>query len=295
MLRHLSLPSKGIRDNSVTHVAQRECQLSVTETENVTHTTRLLPAKRCAALQPWLDFARAALPLVRDVPFRRPQRGRQTVKALAALREFVERAPETDSFPAQVLRGLLKPSLESGLDADAGAKIIADLADHVIGILDYCADKPLSPVLPPSYRVAAQGHTLIRVEAGRVARDAFGDPLEPFLQALEGTETSRIGRCPICDRFFFAIRTDRRAKRAQSEVRNAADSSTKACSRACGTALRVRKHRQRDDERISRTAAMLRAGKGIKEIAEIARALEVTQIQARRYVRKARERERKGA
>jgi hypothetical protein len=275
MLRHLSLPRKEIRDNSVTDVAPRKRQRSVTKTEDVTHTTRLLPAKRYAALQPWLDFANAAAPLVRNVSFRRPQRERQTSEALSALWGFVERAPETDSFPAQLLRELLKPSPESGLDADAGAKRVADLSDNVIGILDYCVDKPSSPVPPPFYCVASQGQTRVSIEAGCVARKAIGDPLEPFLRTLEGTETNRIGRCPICDRFFFAIRTDRRA-----------------CSRACGTALRVREHRQRDDERTSKAAAMFREGKRFKEIAQ---ALEVTQTQARRYVRNAREQARKGA
>ena len=275
MLRHLGLPRKEIRDKSVTDVAPRKRQLSVTKTEHVTHTTRLLPAKRYAALQPWLDFANAAAPLVRNVSFRRPQRERQTSEALSALWGFVERAPETDSFPAQLLRELLKPSPESGLGADAGAKIIADLADQVIGILDYCVDRPSSPVPPPFYRVAAQSQTMISVETGCVARKAIGDPLEPFLRALEGSEANRIRRCPFCDRFFFAIRKDR-----------------PACSRVCGTALRVREHRQRDDERTSRAAEMHREGKGFKEIA---RALKVTHIRARHYVRKARERERKGA
>ena len=274
MLRHLSPPRKEIRDNSFTDVAPRKRQLSVTEADAVTHTARLLPAKRYAALQPWLDFANAASPLVRDVPFRRPQRERHTSEALSALRGFVERVPEDGSFPAGTLRRFLKPSPPSGLGADAGAKSIADLADNVIGVLEYCVDRP-SPVLPPSYRVAAQGQTLVSVEAGRVALEVLPDPLELFLRALEGTETDRLGRCPICDRFFFAIRTDRRA-----------------CSRACGTALRVRQHRQRDDERTSRAAEMHREGKEFKEIAQ---ALKVTQIRARRYVRKAREQERKGA
>jgi hypothetical protein len=265
-----SQPSK----RSVILVAPKKRQQSVTKADDITHLTRVSPAKRYAALQPWVDFAHAARPLVRDVSFKRPQRERQTGEALAALGEFVDRASETDNFPAELLRGLLKPSPESGLGADAGAKIIADLADQVIGILDYCVDRPSSPVPPPFYRVAAQGQTLISVETGCVARKAIGDPLEPFLRALEGSEANRIRRCPFCDRFFFAVRKDR-----------------PACSRVCGTALRVRKHRQRDDERISRAAAMDRAGKAIKEIAQ---ALEVTPIQARRDVYKAREQKRKG-
>ena len=198
---------------------------------------------------------------MRGVPFGRPQRERQTSEALEALREFLERARETDSFPVDLLRGFLKPSPESGLDADAGAKSVADLADNVVGILDYCADKPLSPVPPPFYRVASQCQTRVSIEAGRVARKAIGDPLEPFLRS-QGTETNRIGRCPICDRFFFAIRTDRGAERAKREIRSAADSSTKACSRACGTALRVRKHRQKEDERTLKAAEMLRGRQG---------------------------------
>jgi len=250
------------------HVAPQKPQLSVTDIVNVTHADRSSPAKRFAALQPWLDFANASSSLVRDVPFRRPQRERHTSAALSALWGFVERARETDSFPAGLLRQFLKPpSPETGLDADAGVKSVADLADNVIGILDYCVDKPLSPVPPPFYRVASECQTEVSIEAGRVARNTIGDPLEPFLRALEGTETDRIGRCPICDRFFFAIRTDRRA-----------------CSRACGTVLRVREYRQRDDERISQTAEMLREG---KEFREVARALGVDQDRARRYVRRA--------
>jgi hypothetical protein len=218
-------------------------------------------------LRPWLDFANVGLPLVRDVPFRRSQRERQTDEALAILQTFIEGMPETDTFPAHLLRDLLKPSPESGVDAAAGAKNIADVVDNVVSFLDYCAASS-SPVLPPFYRVASRHQRLISVESGFVACKAIGDPFGYFVNALEGTEADRIGRCPICDRFFFAVRKDR-----------------PACSRKCGTALRVRESRRRDDEQTLRAAELLRQG---KEYQDIVAALGVPKMRARRYVNAAR-------
>jgi predicted nucleic acid-binding Zn ribbon protein len=65
---------------------------------------------------------------------------------------------------------------------------------------------------------------------GRLAEN----PLNPrawFIAALRGAELMRFKRCPVCDQFFYAIRTDQ-----------------KACSRVCNGNLRVRRWRSNQVE-----------------------------------------------
>ncbi len=241
-------------------VSKKKTTLSVTGDQTVTRINDH-PVKRYVALRPWLDFANVASPLVRGVPYRLPQRESRTRKALTGIREFMELEQETDTFPAQLLRAFLTQATSTGLDADLYGKTIADLTDNVIGVLDYYAGLPLPPETPP-YVVSCQSFTQVSIAADRVALKSLGDPFGNFVQVINGIEAKRIGRCPCCDRFFFAVRNDQ-----------------PGCSRKCATALRVRKLRNKEAEAI----AMARAGKTIQEIA---RALSVSEIQARRYIRK---------
>jgi predicted nucleic acid-binding Zn ribbon protein len=52
------------------------------------------------------------------------------------------------------------------------------------------------------------------------------DPFKDFLAALEGIEAMRVRQCPVCNRFFFALRKDQ-----------------KACSKQCNAVRRVREWR----------------------------------------------------
>jgi len=69
-----------------------------------------------------------------------------------------------------------------------------------------------------------------RAENGRI--HFAPDPLRAhFMTALEGVETRRIRRCPICDKFFYAVR-----------------GTQKACSQRCNATRRVRAWREKQSE-----------------------------------------------
>jgi hypothetical protein len=61
--------------------------------------------------------------------------------------------------------------------------------------------------------------------------DATGNLRKMFIEALRGTELWRFNRCQICNQFFYAARSDR-----------------KACSKLCNTALRVRRWRKKQSD-----------------------------------------------
>jgi hypothetical protein len=246
--------------------------LSVTRPRNLTRRGKEQPGKVYAALKPWIEFANVASPLVRGIRVRRFERKvsmRESIEArrgeaLPAVREFIEQARDTETFPADLLRQLLKPAPKF-LEPDVALKALEDLADNVIGVLDYYALWP-PPAGTPPYVIASESVTRVGIDAGRAVLEPLDDPFKYFVRAIAGAEEERIKRCPICDRLFFAARISR-----------------PACSRACGTALRVRKHRSNE----ARAIAMAGAG---KTIPEIVRALGLKVVQVRRYVRKAHKR-----
>jgi hypothetical protein len=57
------------------------------------------------------------------------------------------------------------------------------------------------------------------------------DPFREFIRVLEGIEATRVRQCPICDRFFLAIRKDQ-----------------KACSKRCNAVRRVRSWRANEEQ-----------------------------------------------
>ncbi len=67
------------------------------------------------------------------------------------------------------------------------------------------------------------------------------DPLmRDFFKAAEGAEISRFRKCPICGALFYALRAARPER--------GADAGTKACSKRCANAFRVRKHREKQEK-----------------------------------------------
>jgi len=70
---------------------------------------------------------------------------------------------------------------------------------------------------------------VIATESGEVAR--IHDKYEDFLTALDGRDLRRLRACPVCSRFFVAMRSDQ-----------------KACRRACANNLRVRQFRKKQPE-----------------------------------------------
>jgi len=80
------------------------------------------------------------------------------------------------------------------------------------------------------YETPATSWAEIWVRNGAV-RARWVDPFKDFLDALEGVEAARVRQCPVCRRFFFALRKDQ-----------------KACSKRCNGVRRVRHWRANQAE-----------------------------------------------
>jgi hypothetical protein len=87
---------------------------------------------------------------------------------------------------------------------------------------------------PVSLQTSRTGNgTMIRIH----------DPYEDFLAALDGRDLKRLRACPVCKRFFLALRLDQ-----------------KACAAGCANRLRVQKFRQKKDEYLSNRKFRKRTG-----------------------------------
>jgi hypothetical protein len=69
------------------------------------------------------------------------------------------------------------------------------------------------------------------------------DPYEDFLAALDGRDLKRLRACPVCRRYFLAMRLDQ-----------------KACTSGCANRFRVQKFRQKKDEYLSNRKFRTRTG-----------------------------------
>jgi hypothetical protein len=196
--------------------------LDVTARVNVTTKFGDSPGRRYAVLKPWLDFANAAYPVMR-APSRWREGQTNLEELVVAVQPFLQQAQGTREFPARFLLHYLEPPAKE-FEAYNDPAIIADIASGVIMILEHCvqmaAGESIPLVVPHSSSIQAS------VKDGRLELESFIDPFADFLRAVGGVEARRIGICPICRRFYFAIRSDSRT-----------------CSRGCGTALRVREWR----------------------------------------------------
>jgi len=205
-------------------VVPRKQDKSVTYTDNVTVRADDSPVKRYAALKPWLDFANTAYPFISG------PRDRMSPECLTAIREFLERTQDTPAFPARYLLRTLTAQPRTPNANPAGAAVV-DLVSNVITIFDYCVARwvagaePIPVVLPHPSSIEGT------IRSGRLSLEPFFDPFADFEWAIQGVEAERIGVCPLCHRFYFKVRKNSRA-----------------CSRKCGTALRVREHRERQEQ-----------------------------------------------
>jgi hypothetical protein len=74
----------------------------------------------------------------------------------------------------------------------------------------------------------------LRNKNGLLYVETFDPYRDNFLPAIRLVELERIRRCPICSKFFFALRT---------KIKGGKDTSSKACSSKCNQVRRVQKWR----------------------------------------------------
>lgn len=105
-------------------------------------------------------------------------------------------------------------------------------------------------LLPP--QPAAVAVFLSRDGIAHVMGDPRGHLYQQFLDHLNGAELTRLKRCPVCSRFFWARRSDQ-----------------EACAKRCANVRRVRQHRadagkateRRENRRVKKNRAKGRAYK----------------------------------
>lgn len=227
-------------------------------------------------LRPWLEFANMARPLLRPQPWSR-RNAPPPREDLAALKKFTSQ--RSGDFPGEPLHRALEVALQNGPTSELILRKIKDFAQGVIDILDFCADQPRAPV--EQFGITAQGFVKVGIEAGSLRLEVL-DPFGGFVEAINGVEINRIGRCPICERFFYRLRVD--AKR-RSDI-STGGTGTKACSGACNATLRKRYWRSKEQQMLLKTAEMLRDGRSVHEIAK---ALRVSKERARHLAYKTRQ------
>jgi hypothetical protein len=251
------------------------------------------PRQMAARLRPWLDLANEVI---------RNEKTRREVSTFKQQREadapplltFVRATPDTPWFPAKQILGWFSHPMT---DARArrllrearrlsGPERLLALARKVKQVLRFYADESEEPFPFLSVPVGhPDGFLFTRGENNRPVMDPFDPFRDYFWPVFAGATVDRIGRCPNCELFFYRLKKTGRF-------------GTKACSKLCNNVRRNQLFRQKEEERISRVVEMLREGKGVQKIAralESASSKPVTPTRVRCYVRKAKERKRKGA
>ncbi|HKN60884.1 MAG TPA: hypothetical protein VJW93_06890 [Candidatus Acidoferrales bacterium] len=140
---------------------------------------------------------------------------------MARARPILTVARDTADFPADAIRESLKDELGSGRLFDLAHMVVSDL--QFCGCETWLPKEQIKGVFPRISKRPPGATVWLDRSTGRVAVKSFDPYRDYFLRALEGTETKRIRRCPICDNLFFALRLTQRA-----------------CSKRCAGTLRVR-------------------------------------------------------
>jgi len=194
-----------------------------------------LPRKAQQRLGPWIELANLLPPPPsRDQPrFLDPEpldRWRAHCRAVP-LDEFVHRFERsrlaqalgiTDTLDLQLLRE----------DSDHARRFL-DLVGEIAAALHTLVNAATNPEVLKAvdkaplrirrlYETPAASRSEIWIFKGTVTT-RWVDPFKDFLAALEGVEVVRLRQCPICSRFFYALRKDQ-----------------KACSKRCNAARRER-------------------------------------------------------
>ena len=211
-------------------------------------------------LQPWLELAN----LLRPPPSRDELDKSPNVLGVSLLvsrweaqnhheapEDFMRRFERSRLAPAPALStvmdsasrnqpGYARHFLEFVGDVARTLRSIADAASA--DIPEAMRDIPLMRL----YEIPRLARCEVWIRNGVVATNWF-DPFMEFLAALQGVEAKRVRQCPVCQRFFVALRKDQ-----------------KACSKRCNVVRRVRDWRAnqgRYEYRRKLSGAGLDAGK----------------------------------
>jgi len=199
---------------------------SARESVKAEHRPGLLPPMKAGSLlEPWLRLANL-LPPLDDLPEVRA--GWSRIRKLTGSRTLAEGVPDRDvpralgSMPSHRLEGrALESSLPNANDFIGRARAaglaelvklrpgtekraLLELAQQVYFVLAGLTRRPRRTSLTwvcVAYEIRPQ-------RPSPAVRD--WNPFTRFTEALEAIETSRLRRCVVCNRFFYAIRRDAR-------------------------------------------------------------------------------------
>jgi len=224
-------PGKHLRRFTSKQIASPDHLQSVTESS---HDTREPPQKTYGRLGPWLELAnllppaplRDELKFLDPEPIDRWQAQCRGIPAAKFLHKFMQsRLARVPVLAATVHLPLLRD------DPDQAPRFL-DLVSEIASILQTLVTAGSSKVLKATghglllikrlYQTPATSRSEIWMRNGALTVlwiDAFKD----FLTVLVGVEVVRLRQCPMCRRFFYALRKDK-----------------KACSKRCNAARRVR-------------------------------------------------------
>ena len=187
-------------EHSQIHVTDRTCGA-----QGVTRRRDLTPRKCYERLEPWLRFA--------NLP--------GDAKGLheGYIQQFASRSIGT--FPAAFFQLTTAVRIVRGGESRKLIETHREIRDFLgrIPAMEPRESRPLAADEEVPFSVMLYGS---RAEDGRLHFQP--EPLRrAFMKALEGAETRRIRRCPICERIFYAVRE-----------------TQKACSQRCNATRRVR-------------------------------------------------------
>jgi hypothetical protein len=224
-------PGKRFRRFTSKQIASPYHSQSVTESR---HNGCETPRKSLERLEPWLKLAnllppaplRDELKFLDKEPIALWQAQCRSIPAAEFLHNFIQsRLARMPVLAATVHLPLLRD------DPDQAPRFL-ELVSEMALILQTLVTAGSSTVLKATdprpvlikrlYQTPATARSEIWMRNGAltVSRiDAFKD----FLTVLDGVEAARLRQCPICRRFFYALRKDK-----------------KACSKRCNAARRVR-------------------------------------------------------
>jgi hypothetical protein len=191
-------------------VEPKKATLSVT-CRDVTQRVAKSPSKRYKELKPWIDLANWA-PKLRPGP------------APPELTHQIDTESEA-SFPRVRLRSLVERG-EMGHEAALSQYFISLVWKFWKTLYAVAVDAHGGeiPGISSDYEIV--------LDDGIVRMETVRSPFDDFARVLEGTEAARLRRCPVCSDFYYAARTTK-----------------PACSPRCGSTVRVRHHREYQDNR----------------------------------------------
>jgi hypothetical protein len=193
------------------------------------------PRKTHERLGPWLKLANLLLPP--------PSGDEQRCLALGPIERWRAqcRAVPTAEFVHRFMRSGLAQApaiiatvdLQLLLENPDQARRFLDLVGEIASALQTLVLAATSPevlkalgeeplLIQRLYETPATSRSEIWMCKGDVITQ-WVDPFKDFLAALQGVEAVRVRQCPMCSRFFYALRKDQ-----------------KACSKRCNAARRVR-------------------------------------------------------